>query len=385
MRQPCFSLRALAPIALFVACGAASAVGLKAGDWDLSVGGFVNTYYTYAHCNGNQAITGLALATKGLGCNGRNNSTVIGNGLLPNALIVSAKTNQAGYDIGATVMIAHAVATGSALAANSQVDVRQSFMTVGRKDAGTLKLGRDYGMFGFNATVSDMTLIGVGLPTAATQRGRVSLGHIGAGYTYLGNYGQIIYTTPSLGGFTLSGGAFSPVDSGPLNNTFAQDSAPQFQAQAAFAFEGGKIWVDGKTQRFDSAVAGVNGFRMSGGEVGASYSFGPVDVLGNFQFGKGLGILSDGDSGSKKQRNLLAQGTYKLTPAFKLGASWGQSKFNSGAGAELETNDNVTVGGYYKVTKDLTAIAELSRSTSDPFAGGNAKQKGLSIGAFLFF
>ena len=50
---------------------------------------------------------------------------------------------------------------------------------------GTFKLGRDYGVFGANAILNDMTLLGAGAPTQATQRGRVTLGHIGAGYTYL--------------------------------------------------------------------------------------------------------------------------------------------------------------------------------------------------------
>jgi hypothetical protein len=45
-----------------------------------------------------------------------------------------------------------------------------------------------------------MTLIGAGAPVQATQRGRVTLGHIGAGYSYVGYYGQIAYSAPKSAG-----------------------------------------------------------------------------------------------------------------------------------------------------------------------------------------
>lgn len=374
--------RAALPCALFTLSTMASAADFKAGDWDMSLGGFINAYYTAGQCSGNQAITGLALATKGLACGGRDDSTVIGNGLLPNALVVGAKTKQAGYDIGVTLMIGAAVATNSAIGNNSAVDVRQGFFTVGRADMGSFKIGRDYGIFGANAILSDMTLLGVGQATAATQRGRVSLGHIGAGYSYLGHYGQLSYSSPAIEGISFSGGLFSPVDgSNPGSGT-----QPQLQVQVSAAFSGGKVWLGAKTQQYDASMASANdGFRMSGAELGISYQFGPIGLLANVQSGKGIGILSDADSGNAKQTNALLQATFDLTPAWKLGFGYGQSKIDGGAGLALKSNSNLTLGSYYKLTPSVTLVAEAGQTDSAPVAGAKARQKAVSAGAILFF
>ena len=80
----------------------------------------------------------------------------------------------------------NATATDSAISANSGVDVRQAYFSFGNDRMGTIKLGRDNGIFGAGAIFGDMTLIGAGAPVQATQRGRVTLGHIGAGYSYVG-------------------------------------------------------------------------------------------------------------------------------------------------------------------------------------------------------
>lgn len=375
-------LRTLATLSLLSSLGLAQAADFKAGEWDLSLGGFINAYYTHASCSGSQAITGLALASQALGCNGKDSSTVIGNGLLPNALVVGAKTKQAGYDIGATLMIGAAVATNSAIGSNSAVDVRQGFFTVGKAEMGTFKIGRDYGIFGANAILSDMTLLGVGQATAATQRGRVSLGHIGAGYSYLGTYGQLSYSSPVAQGFSFNAGLFSPVDA----SNPASGSEPQVQAQGVYTFGAGKVWLGLKTQKFDASTATANdGFRMNGAELGTQLQFGDFGVLLNYQSGKGLGVLSDGDSGAVKQDNLLVQATYQVAPALKLGLGWGQSKLKSGAGAGLESNDNITLGAYYKLTPSVTLVGEAGQTESKPFVGDKAKQTGVSLGAILFF
>ena len=373
---------AAAASACALACLPAHAVDIKAGDWDLSVGGYVNAYLTHATCSGDQAITGLALATQALGCNGHDKSTVIGNGLLPNALVVGAKSKQGGFDVGATLMIGAAVATGSAIANNSEVDVRQGFMTIGRADLGTFKLGRDYGLFGSNAILSDMTLLGVGQPTAATQRGRVSLGHIGAGYTYLGHYGQLTYKTPAMGGLSIEGGLFSAVDGAQAGSS----SEPQLQAVAKYDFGMGKAWVGGKTQKFDDSAPGAgDAFRMRGLEAGVSLDLGAFGLLANVQGGKGIGVLSDGDSGNVKQTNWLLQGTFKVTPALKLGLGYGESKLKDGSGPALRRNANLTGGAYYQLTPAVTLVGELARTESRAFSGAKARQNGASVGGIVFF
>ena len=365
---------------------AANAVSFSGNDWTVDLSGYANAYYTYTSCPGT-SVGGTALAGQALGCGGQENRTTIGNGLLPNALITKFSTQQGGIDITAQVGLMVPVATSNALAANSGVDVRQAFFTLGTQDFGTVKLGRDYGTFGSNAILTDMTLLGVGAPIAATQRGRVSLGHIGAGYTYLGSYGQIVYTSPSMSGFTFTGGVFSPVD-----NTGIYDSRsdPQVQLQFAYANGGFKGWIGGKSQKFYAPKgSGINpaSFTMTAAELGASYTVGGFSVLANVQAGRGIGILTDGDQGDVKGLNYLLQGTYSVTPKLKLGLSGGVSKNQKDliSAGDFKSNTNVTAGAYYALTKSVTLVFELSQTRSKDYLGNSEHMNGFDAGGIVFF
>jgi len=367
-----------------LAANQAAAVEIKAGDWTVDVGGIVNAYATGVSCSGD-TVGGTALAGRALGCSGEDHKTTIGNGLLPDALITKFKTNQEDIEIGATVGIYAATATSSGIAANSAVDVRQAFFTIGTPDAGTLKIGRDYGVFGSNAILSDMTLVGVGAPVQATQIGRVSLGHIGAGYTYLGNYGQMTYVSPMIGGgFTFTGAVVSPVDSAG----FVSRSMPQIQAQLVWAGDGFKAWAGIKSQKFYN---GSDSFSEDAGEIGGSFNSGPFGVLANFQAGKGLGILIDGDQGDVKGRNYLVQGTFKFTDKVKFGLNYGESRnssdnaFNASVNSSFKSNTNLTGGLYYSLTKSITLVGELGETHSKDYLGNTAKMFGGSFGGIIFF
>ncbi|MBV8037464.1 porin [Roseateles sp.] len=368
-------------LATALAAGTAHAADFKAGEWDIALGGIVNAYYTHTSCSGSQAVDGVALASKGLGCGGTDGRTVIGNGLLPNALTTMAKTRQEGLDISATLMIGAAVASGDAISNNSNVDVRQGFMTFGNADIGSVKLGRDYGLFGSSAILGDMTLLGAGAPVSATQRNRVTLGHIGSGYTYLGTYGQVAYTLPVSGNFSATVALMSPVDAG---SSHIGRNEPQLQALATARFGGGKAWLGVKHQKFEG-VGGAAGFTMNGAEVGASVTLGALGLAANIQSGKGLGVLTDGDSGNRKQTNLLLQATWQATAKTKLGLNWGESRLKDGTASDLRGNSNVTAGLYYGLTKSVTLVTELSRTMSRPVVGNEARMNGVALGGIVFF
>ncbi len=368
----------LSALALAIAAlPAAHAVDLQAGDWTVTVGGNINAFHTQSSCKQPAGtVSGTALGDAALACGGKDSSTVIGNGLLPSMLSVGAKTRQEGYDIGATIGMGVATATNSAIGQNSVVDVRHALVTFGNADMGSVKLGRDYGLFGLSPVLSDMTLLGVGAATKATQNGRVSLGHLGAGMVYPGTYGQIAYTSPSLSGVTLDVGVMSPVDA---VNT-ASDS-PQFQARASYGGAGFKAWVGTKSQKFD----GPAGFTMNAFELGGSASSGPFGLAASVQSGKGLGILSDGDQGSNTTTSSFVQATYQATDRVKLGLGWGKSKNDEGKGNALQSNQNVTAGLYYGLTKSLTLVGEIGQTESKAFNGNSARQDSISVGGIFFF
>ncbi|NEX63890.1 porin [Noviherbaspirillum galbum] len=369
----------LAGACALMGCHAAQAVEMQAGEWNVSVGGIVNAYYTAVGCSGAD-VAGIALAGKALGCGGEDHRTTIGNGLLPNALIVGAKSKQGGYDVGGTIGIMAHTATDSAIAANNGVDVRQAFITVGNGELGTFKLGRDYGIFGSNAILSDMTLLGAGAPVQATQRGRVTLGHIGAGYTYLGTYGQIAYSAPKAGGLGFDVALVSPVGNGGIFNA---KSMPQLQGQVSVGGQGFKAWAGAKTQKFYSTTAAPD-FNMNAFEIGASWTAGDLALLGNAQTGKGLGILSDGDQGDIRSNNVFLQATYKTSDKLKLGIGYGMSR-NQDDTAGLRSNRNLTIGSYYALTKSVTLVGEVGQTRSRDVAGRDARLNGISLGGILFF
>jgi hypothetical protein len=387
--------------ALFAA--SAGAVGLQGDGWTVDVGGIVNAYYTATSCSGDN-VGGPALASKALGCAGEDHKTSIGNGLLPSGLITKFKTQQGGYDIGGTVGIMVHAATSSGVATNTNVDVRQAFFTIGTPEMGTVKIGRDYGIFGANAILNDMTLLGAGAPTQATQRGRVTLGHIGAGYTYLDNYGQMSYVSPTWGGgFTFTAGLMSPVDA----SVYASKNYPQVQAQLQYSNETVKIWVGAKTQRFFATtfvptpdpnnpsqtfvVTPDQDFNENSAEIGAVFTAGGFSFLANYQNGNGIGILSDGDEGDIRGVNYLLQGTYKFTDKSKFGISYGKSKnddsnnYNDVLNASFKSNDNLTLGWYYALTSSITLAAEIGETRSKDYLDQEAKQYGGSFGGIIFF
>ena len=390
----------IACAALFA--GSAGAVGLQGDNWTVDVGGIVNAYYTATSCSGDQ-IGGPALASRALGCAGENHKTSIGNGLLPSGLITKWKTQQEGFDIGGTIGIMVHTATSSGVATNTNVDVRQAFFTIGTPEWGSFKVGRDYGVFGANAILNDMTLLGAGAPTQATQRGRVTLGHIGAGYTYLQNYGQMTYTSPGFGnGFTFTAGLMSPVDAG----VYSSKNYPQLQAQLQYTNETIKAWIGAKTQRYfaNTAVpidpndpnAGFiitadDDFNEFSAEVGASFTAGAFGFLANVQAGNGIGILGDADQGDIDGLNYLLQGTYKFTDKMKFGLSYGLSKndedklYNTVLNAGFKSNENLTAGLYYALTSSITLAAEVGETRSKDYFDQEAKQFGGSFGGIIFF
>ncbi|WP_338760337.1 porin [Massilia sp. METH4] len=367
---------------------AAHAVDIKAGDWTVNVGGIVNAYYTHVSCSGD-APGGLALGSRALGCGGEDSRTTIGNGLLPNGLVTSATSRQGGFDVKAHIGIYHATATDSAIDQNSEVDVRQAYFTFGNEAMGTVKLGRDNGIFGANAIFGDMTLVGAGAPVQATQRGRVTLGHIGAGYSYVGYYGQIAWSAPKMGGLGFDVALASPVSDSPIvaEGRYKARSNPQVQVQATYSVGGVKGWIGGKSQKFTGAAPGTDDFTMAAYEIGASWQAGPAGVLVNFQGGRGLGILSDADQGDVRSKAWLAQGTYKLTDKLKLGIGYGISKNDRDAPgtAGLESNANLTVGGYYALNSVITLVGEAGQTRSKAFGGAKARMNGAALGGIIFF
>ena len=396
-------------LAAIAAQNAFAGIGFKAGDWDVDFGGNVNGFYTYADCDKN-----VAPVAGGLACVGDQQGAVR-NGLLPGALIFSAKTRQNNLDVGVTVGFYPGInsnnfgpggvniAGGNPVALGTAgIDARQTFFTFGDKSWGTIKIGRDIGIFGSNAILSDMTLLGVGSTGGNGAPSNTSLGRIGLGYIYADFQPQITYTSADAGGFQFSGGLFTGLT--PLTDaSFSVHKSPGLQAQGSYAWTGdvgGKVWVSGVSQKVEQSSAVLNGKSYTGSAIDAGVKISVAGVEGVLYgySGDGVGstalfVLSNDALGNKrKSSGGYAQGTYKFGDV-KLGLSYGESKLklanNEVNPALVKTNKSFVGGIYYSLTKSVTLVGEYVDTEATPqnetLTIKKNKEKTYVLGGILFF
>ncbi|MEQ1767060.1 MAG: porin, partial [Methylotenera sp.] len=201
---------AVASALLAAASSANAGISIPAGDWTLDIGGNVNAYYSYnkGESSANNASSAAGAITFGENGAGEDVNTTITTGLLPSFLSFSGKTRQNDLDVGFTISIQPGIAVGDSLNSAGQEN-RQSFLTFGDKSWGTIKAGRDLGIFASTAILSDITLLGVG-GAGGNVAGTTTLGGIGSGYLYADWKAQISYASPNWNGFSFAVGVTQP-------------------------------------------------------------------------------------------------------------------------------------------------------------------------------
>ena len=155
--------------------------------------------------------------------------------------------------------------------ANAETENRQAFLTFGDKSWGSVKVGKDLGIFGSTAILNDMTLLGVGAGNS-TAGNTTTLGGIGTGYVYADWIGQIAYTTPNMNGFSATLGITQPWNTGGAlsgaESATSSGSTDEFgyQGQASFSWTGdfaGKVWGGFFSQEVTNITTGVAGTTTS--------------------------------------------------------------------------------------------------------------------------
>ena len=388
---------AVAAALLAAASSASAGIVIPAGDWNVEIGGNVNAFYSNTHLEGSKATNS------------------IGTGLLPAELSVAVKTRQNDLDISGVVSFWTSTSANAANGVNAvaldrgaQINVRQSYLTFGDASWGTVLMGRNLGVFGSDAILSDMTLLSVGGNYA--PGGTTTLGRIGQGYIYADWFGQINYSTPSFNGLQGTVAVLQPVSSQAVTGDM------MYQGKVTYDFAAdqvtGRAWLGGTTQKLASWTA-------SGAEVGAKASFAGASVVGYYYNGDGLssvttgtgtgrsaygndvllgglnGSLSGGTSvavtapgGSPLVRTSdsggYVQGTFVIPGiGTKLGASWGESSARfSGIEAKTET---WIVAAFHPLTKSLNLVAEYANADNKYTGLTSQTVKTTSLGAILFF
>jgi len=263
--------------AIFAATSAAQAgIIIPAGEWTIDINGNVNAFGSYVKAKGPSQTTGNGAIARGVT---QTHDTAVGinTGLLPGWLGFTGKTRQNDLDVEFTISmqpgVSNNTATGDGLIGGeySTFGNRQTYVSFGDKSWGTIKLGKDIGIFASDAILNDMTLLGVGGMADGALGGmtsnsiyNTSVGGIGTGYIYAAWKGQIAYTTPNFNGFQATVGITNP-NQGLDRNIATLDGSTGVQGahlyQDRFGMEGkasysfaqdgfsGKIWVGGASYK----------------------------------------------------------------------------------------------------------------------------------------
>ena len=360
---------AVAGAALALGASAANAgIVIPAGDWTLDVNGNVNAFMNFndADAAKGSAVTGaIASGQDGLG---ESDSQGINTGLLPSWLGFTGTTRQNNTDVSFTISFQPNASDNTApYHGDSKTPLnRQSYLSFGDKSWGSIKLGKDIGIFASGAILNDMTLLGVGSAATGRSGGATTLGGIGTGYVYAAWKGQATYTTPNMGGFQAKVGLMNPNNIPDANTkvttrtyqndtTFTGTAATMAGSASASVIKSASVTITSKgtattdtthTDTVTGADAGAVNQDRFGIEAEASYSW-TGDVAGKVWV-----------SGASYEVTRIEAGTaatkqdYDIT-AFDVGASLSAGNFGlvgyyydgEGLGTTLFGNAGVTAGG----------------------------------------
>jgi predicted porin len=411
---------AVASALIAAASSASAAGGIVAGDWTLDIGGIVNAYYTSTKFSGDAGAASGPLGQK----NGATGSTSnITTGLLPNYLSVSGKTRQNDLDVAFTLSIQPGSSSTSGGGQSAVQENRQAFLTFGDASWGSIKLGKDLGIYASDAILNDMTLLGVGSGAGSLAGNTTTLGRIGTGFMYADWKSQVAYSSPNFNGFSFTAGVTQAWNATSLANllaggtviisdtsTLRGGSEPAFEGKASYAFAGdvaGKVWVSGLSQKIEGVdiagnAAADESTTASAWDLGANVNMAGFGLTGYYGEGKGIGQTIqfadglDANGAKRDSKQYYVQGTYTLPGVgTKLGVSYGESKLQGNAVDTTWGNvkDQMwVVGAYHPLTKHLNLVAEYAeseRKVTDGASVGDtsesAKAKTVSLGAILFF
>jgi predicted porin len=422
-------------------------IGLHIGEVDLKFSGELNAFYVH------DRPAGVADGTlAGLASGGAVPNSSVRNGLLPSNFSISVSTQQKGFDVAATfgfypglnnlqtgglagttfggVNLAPGNPTGFGV---SGIDFRQQFVTVGRPHLGTFKFGRDIGLFGQEAILNDMTLLGAGTTNGNVAPGSVTLGRIGIGYVYTDFMPQISYMTPTFAGLQAGVGIFTPLSDvysttlglggpGGVSATLTGHGQPMYQAKLTYTIPTkgpvkANLWLNGITQSLQAnlgqAIAGSTfnpegiatsqSVRAAGVDGGVKLTAGPASLLAYGYNGRGIGqeglfFLAVDPSGRPREfRGGYVQGTYTLAKKTTFGFSYGLSHVGLtpydavNLPSILKANSSEVVQMRYALTKWVTPLAEYTHTRTTAHNSSAAAgtpittEDSVAIGAIVFF
>jgi hypothetical protein len=364
--------------------------GWKKGDWTMNFGGNVNAHYIYTSTDSKPAV----VAGNALLNTGASGVHSVQSGLLPTCLSFGANTvTKDSFTIGATISL-FAGSVSNAGLAYSDLDLRQTFITVSKKGMGSFLIGRNFGLFGFDAIINDISLIGAGAAALSSNPLNTTLGGIGYGYVYCDRLSQINYTTAPVSGFDATIGVFNPINMSSLG--MASDAGetgsnrPGIHGKVKFTndnFYASASFIN------QSVKTKVSDFSATGIDVYAKVTAGAFSVAGYYYNGSGLGTTAllydaaDAKGVARKSSGYYGQAAYTFGTT-KLGLNYGVSSIdqtkNDGA-TSLKQHQRITAGLYRPIAGSLNLVVELTNMQAKNHAGGTITNNAFNVGVFLGF
>jgi predicted porin len=390
---------AVSSAALVLGSTAANAgIVIPAGEWTLDVNGNVNVYATFQDFDdaSGTTVTGGVAGTEDAA--GESSNQSINTGLLPAWLGFTGTTRQNDLDVSFTISMQPSVSGNVTTGDQSTTLWRQAFLTFGDKSWGSIKMGKDLGIFAGQAILNDMTLLGVGAAYGNSGTA-TTLGGIGTGYIYPAWKGQIAYTTPNFNGFTATIAVTNPnqvsgngatSSTGDAGLTAYQDRFG-IEGEIQFAFDSGKVWASGATYTVEDQGLEYDAEAV---DIGANLNFGNIGLTAYYYTGEGAGTTTFGFLGANASGQTrdsdggYVQATYVIPSGTKLGVAYGVSQLDAltgDAATLLDENKRWTVGAYHPLTKHLNLVAEYNAVESTAQGSNENESSALSLGAILFF
>jgi len=400
---------AVAGAVLALSATAANAgIIIPAGEWTIDINGNVNAYVNQTNLNQarSSASSGSALAITS-----SNGSSIksIQTGLLPAWLGFTGKTRQNDLDVEFTISLQPGVSgnditgdgatvSGSSTGSPSQNFLnRQTYLSFGDKSWGSIKLGKDLGIYASDAILNDMTLLGVGSGGGFNSTINSTNGGIGTGYTYAAWKAQASYTTPNFNGFQATAGITNPNQIGTSDSSDRPQGRYGVEGKASYAFTAndvtGKVWASGAS--YSATGAAYQTVDIWAADIGVNVNVAGLGLTGYYYGGEGSGITFFGSNGvtaaglKRDSDGGYVQATYVLPFKTKIGAAWGQSNLDKANAADtgtlVKSQERWTVGAYHPLTKHLNLVAEYSDIKLQSQANAKNEYSNMSLGAILFF
>lgn len=364
------------------------AVEVEVDGYTFGFNGYVNTHAVFVSCDDNpDTVAGNALLCTG------DDATSVSNGYSPSSFQFSTATKKNGINIKAVFAYEPGNTDNSAFNGSGDNKAYRAFFTFGNDEIGTFKAGRDYGVFGIDIVLQDISLGGVGAPALVTSPLNTSLGGAGYGYIFTDRLSQLTYSFVKDG---ISGaiGVFQPLD--PVSfggNGFVGDSgsqAPGVHGKLRYDFDLGFVSTTFLSQSVDTAF---NNYDATGIDLTLVYNIGNTSLLASGFSADGLGqygLLIDGSDNAANPRNSdghFLQATHKIDNT-KFGINYGVSTIDlapQDTAIQVKEQSKITVGVYHTLWSLVTISAEYSSIKAENHQGGEIKNQAFSVGAALSF